>query len=196
MQRIAVLFLCAGLFSTKALADPCETVGAVVGGFAGGAAGWGIAAVAGPATGWASAGLYGAGITVAGLGGRSVGEVGCNRFVENFEAIGEMYCKYSGFNIDCTPLKDVTASLYADFLVCPSCSWDEVFGAFFMEDGSRQNWLRRMQYGKRGFYSTTNWVLPRNHIGTFSSSVVNSYFMGLQAGFAAMRTTSMYTMLD
>lgn len=194
MQRIAVLFFCAGIWTTNAAADPCDKVGAVVGGFAGGAAGWGIAAVAGPATGWVSAGLYGAGITVAGLTGGAVGAVGCNRFAENFKNIGEMYCKYSGFNIDCEPMKDVTESLYADFLLCPSCSWDEIFGAFLMADDSRQDWLRRMQYGKMGFYSATTQVIPRNHIGTLGGSVLNSYFQGLQAGFAAQRSMVMYVM--
>ena len=163
MQRIAVLLLCAGMWTAQAAADPCDKVGAVVGGFAGGAAGWGVAAAIGPATGWVSAGLYGAGITVAGLSGQAVGVVGCNSFVENFERIGEMQCMYSEFNFDCRTLNDVTASLYADFVLCPSCTWDEVFGAFFMDDESRQNWLRRMQYGKTGSFSFATQVIPRNH---------------------------------
>jgi len=194
MQRIAVLLLCTGLWTAQAAADSCDKVGVVVGGFAGGVAGWGVAAVAGPATGWVSAGLYGAGITVAGLSGQAVGEVGCNRFVENFNKIGETYCMYSEFNFDCSTLNDVTASLYADFVSCPSCTWDEVFGAFFMDDESRRNWLSRMQYGKTGFYPMNTQVIPRNHIGPVSSSVSNSYFLGLRAGFSALRSTSMYMM--
>lgn len=192
MQRIAVLLLCTGMWSAQAAADPCEAVGNVVGGFAGGVVGWGVATVAGPPTGWVSAGLYGAGITVASLSARAAGEVGCNNFSENFKRIGDMYCMYSQYNYDCTMVNDVAASLYADFVLCPSCTWDEVFGAYFLDDESRQNWLRGMQYGKTGFYSMTTQVIPRDYIGTVSSSVSNSYFLGLQAGFAVLRSRSMY----
>ena len=42
MQRIAVLLLVASLWTTNAAAGPCEEVGRVLGGFAGGATGYGL----------------------------------------------------------------------------------------------------------------------------------------------------------
>ena len=194
MQRIAVLLLCGGIWTSQATAQSCEQVGAVVGGFAGGATGYGLVRTLGAASSWVGAGLYGAGITVASMVGRSAAESGCDRFAENFRTIGEMYCQYSGFNYDCGAVQTVARSLYADFAMCPSCTWDEVFGAFLLDDVSRQDYLRDMQSRRTGRLSLVTNVIPRNHIGSLNGSVLNSYFIGLQAGFARMRTTSMYVM--
>ena len=195
MQRIAVLLLCGGLWSGHAAAQSCETVGTVVGGFVGGATGYGLVTTLGVASSWVSAGLYGAGITVASLVGRSAAESGCDRFAENFDRIGEMYCQYSGYDYDCDPVQSVAQSLYADFAICPSCTWDEVLGVFLLEDGARGEYLRNMQYWRAGHLSLVTSVLPRNQIGRLDSSVLNSYFMGLQAGFDAVQTISMYVNL-
>lgn len=195
MQRIAVLLLCGGLWATQATADTCTNVGSVVGGFAGGATGYGLITTLGVASNWVAAGLYGAGITVAGLGGKAVGEAGCDSFAANFRRIGEMYCAYSGFNYDCGIVADVTMSLAADFLICPACTYDEVLGAFLLEDGVRGGFLRDMQYRRRGYLATTTSILPRNHLGALNASVMNSYFSGLQAGFTMLRTTAMYRSL-
>jgi hypothetical protein len=195
MQRIAVLLLCGGFWTTQASAQSCEDVGAVVGGFAGGATGYGIVRTLGVASNWVAAGLYGAGITVASLVGRSAAESGCDRFAENFRSIGETYCQYSGFDYDCGAVQNVARSLYADFAMCPSCTWDEVLGAFLLDDVSRQDYLRDMQSRRTGHLSLVTKVIPRNYIGPLSGSVLNSYFMGLQAGFTRMRTTAMYVNL-
>lgn len=191
MQRIAVLLLCGGLWSCIARADTCDNVAAVAAGFAGGATGYGLVTTLGAASTWVGAGLYGAGIAVAGVAGRSAGEIGCNTFVENFERIGELYCIGSGFDYDCRTVTDVARSLAGDFLICPACTWDEVISAFLLDDESRQSFLRNMQYRKRGYLATTVNVLPRNQIGSLGTSVLDSYFTGLQAGFTAVETTSM-----
>jgi hypothetical protein len=183
------------VWTSHANAGACEDVGAVVGGFAGGATGYGLVTTLGAASSWVGAGLYGAGITVASMVGRSAGESGCDRFAKNFRTIGEMYCQNSGFYYDCAAVQDVARSLYADFAMCPSCSWDEVFGAFLLDDVSRQNYLQTMQYRKGGYLSTVTSVIPRNQISTLDSTVLNSYFVGLQAGFTLLRTTSMSVMM-
>lgn len=195
MQRIAVLLLCTGLWAAETNAQSCEAVGTVVGGFVGGATGYGLVATLGAASNWVAAGLYGAGIAVGSQVGRSAGESGCDHFAENFKRIGEMYCRYSGFYYDCDPVQSVAESLYADFVICPSCSWDEVFGAFLMEDSVRENFLRQMQIGKMGHLSAVVDVIPRNHIGALSPAILNSYFVGLQAGFSTLTTTTRYTSL-
>ena len=197
MQRIAVLLLIAGLWTSKAAAGPCEEVGRVLGGFAGGATGYGLVSTLGVASNWVTAGLYGAGIAVGSRVGGTVGEVGCDRFADNWRTIGEMYCQYSGYNLDCRGVNQMAASLYADFVVCPACTWGEVFGAFLLDDESRQRWLRNIQYARKGYYSTSAQVYPRSHIGGLSSSTANSYFFGVQAGLAMLRmdSTSMYTIL-
>ena len=76
--------------------------------------------------------------------------------------------------------------------------FDVVFGAFLLEDGARQNWLRNIQFSRKGYYSATAQVYPRNHIGGVSGSGLDAYFVGVQAGLATLRlnTTSMYVMLD
>ncbi len=192
MQRIAILLLCGGLWANHAAAQSCEQVGAVVGGFVGGATGYGVARTLGAASSWVGAGLYGAGITVASMVGRSAAESGCDRFAENFRTIGETYCRYSGFYYDCGAVQAVARSLYADFTMCPSCTWDEVFGGFLLDDASHQNYLRDMQSRRTGHLSMVTNVIPRNHIGSLNGSVLSSYFIGLQAGFSRMKTTSMY----
>lgn len=192
MQRIAVLLLCGGLWTTQASAQSCEQVGAVIGGFAGGATGYGLVTTLGVASNWVAAGLYGAGITVASLVGRSAGESGCSGFAANLRWFGEVSCRYSEFNYACEDVQDVAQSLFGDFAICPSCTYDEVFGAFLLEDSARENFLRNIQYGRTGGWATMTNVIPRNHVGTFSGSVLNSYFVGLQAGFNSMRTRSMY----
>lgn len=198
MQRIAALLLTAGLWSTNAAAGPCEEVGTVLGGFAGGATGYGLVTTLGVASNWVTAGLYGAGIAVGARAGGKLGEVGCDRFADNWRSIGEMYCQYSGFNYDCKGVNEMTASLYADFVVCPSCSYGEVFGAFLLEDGARQEWLQRIQYKRKGYFSPAAQVYPRNHITGLRSSAVDAYFGGVQAGLATLRmnTTAMYVLLD
>lgn len=192
MQRIAVLLLCAGMWTAQASAQSCEQVGAVVGGFAGGATGYGLVTSLGVASNWVAAGLYGAGITVASMAGRAAAVSGCDNLAAGIRWYGEMSCRYSGFNYDCGDVQTVARSLYADFVMCPSCTFDEVFGAFLLEDSARGNFLRDMQYRRTGNWSLLTTVVPRNHVGTFSNSVLNSYFVGVQAGFRLMRTTSMY----
>lgn len=196
MQRTAVLLLCGGLWSASAQADPCDKVGRVVGGFAGGATGYGLVASLGIASNWVTAGLYGAGITVGSMVGSEAGEIGCDHFAANWQAIGETYCEYSTFNYDCTAVQTVAESLYADFAVCPSCSWGEIFGAFLLDDQSRQDWLRRIQNARGGNYLSTVRVLPRDHISGLSGASLNSYFSGVQAGLSLLRSTSMYVIRD
>lgn len=198
MQRIAVLLLTAGLWTTNAAAGPCEEVGTVLGGFAGGATGYGLVTTLGVASNWVTAGLYGAGIAVGSRAGGKLGEVGCDHFADNWRSIGEMYCQYSGFNYDCKGVNQMAASLYADFVVCPSCTYGEVFGAFLLEDGARQQWLRNIQHARNGYFSATAQVYPRNHIRGLSNSALDAYFVGVQAGLATLRmnTTSMYVMLN
>jgi hypothetical protein len=123
--------------------------------------------------------------------------VGCDSFAENWRSIGETYCQYSGYNYDCGVVNDMAASLYADFVVCSACTWDEVFSAFLLDDESRQRWLRDIQYARKGFYSASAQVYPRSHVGGLSSSTASSYFLGVEAGLATLRmsSTSMYVML-
>ncbi len=190
MQRTAVLLLIAGLWTTNAAAGPCEEVGRVVGGFAGGATGFGLVTRLGVASNWVTAGLYGAGIAVGSIIGSNLGEVGCDSLAENWRTIGEMYCRYSLYNLDCEGINDVTASLYADFVVCPACTYDEVFSAFSLEDGSRQRWLRNIQYAREGYYAPTALVYPRSHVFGVSVGSANAYFFGLEAALANLRLSS------
>ena len=194
MQRIAVLLLIAGLWTTKAAAGPCEEVGRVVGGFAGGATGYGLVSTLGVASNWVTAGLYGAGIAVGSRAGGRLGEVGCDHFADNWRSIGDTYCQYSGYNLDCRGVNNMAASLYADFVVCPSCTWGEVFSAFLLPDATRQSWLRSIQYSRRGYFSAAAQVYPRSSTSGLSGSTVNAYFLGVEAGLATLRmdTTSMY----
>ena len=198
MQRIAVLLLIAGFWTTNAAAGPCEEVGRVLGGFAGGATGYGLVSTLGVASNWVTAGLYGAGIAVGSRAGGALGEVGCDHFADNWRSIGETYCRYSGFNYDCRGVNDMAASLYADFVVCPTCTYGEVFSAFLLDDESRQRWLRNIQYARTGYFSPAAQVHPRGNVGGLSSSTANSYFVGVQAGLAMLRmnSTSKYTILN
>ena len=99
---------------------------------------------------------------------------------------------------DCRGVNDMAASLYADFVVCPACTYGEVFSAFLLDDESRQRWLRNIQYARTGYFSPTAQVHPRGNVGGLSGSTANSYFFGVQAGLARLRmnSTSMYTILN
>lgn len=195
MQRIAVLLLCAGLWSGQAAADACEEVGTAIGGFVGGATGYGLAARLGVASNWVAAGLYGAGIAIAGTEGGAWAATGCDAMSGAVSWYGELSCAYSTYYYDCAPVVDVARSLATDFLMCPACTYDEVFGAFLMSDGAREDFLLRMQYQKQGFLGATLHMSPRDHIGTLSASVLNSYFMGVQAGLQLLQTSVKYMSL-
>ena len=54
MQRIAALVLCATLWSSGASAQTCATIGNIIGGFTGGATGYGLVRNIGPASNWIS----------------------------------------------------------------------------------------------------------------------------------------------
>jgi hypothetical protein len=195
MQRIAVLFLCTGLWSGHAAAGPCEQLGTAAGGFVGGAAGYGVVRTFGAANGWVAAGLYGAGIAIASSGGGAWAESGCNSAADALRWYGEMQCAYSTYYVDCSPAVSVAKSIATDFLICPACTYDEVLGAFFLEDGARQDYLRDMQSRKWGRLAVTTQVLARNHLGAMDASITNSYFMGLQAGFQILKSTQIYRSL-
>ena len=195
MQRIALLMLCSTVFANYAKADACENVAGVVSGFAGGATGYGLIRTLGPATSWVTAGLYGAGIAAASIATRSNVLTNCDGFFANLERIGEIYCQYSTYDYDCRPVEQVTRSIAADFAICPGCTFDEVLGGFFLVDEVRQEYLRGIQRSRWGRLAARTSVVRRDHIATFSSSVVNSYFVGLQAGFSRLATRTLYTRL-
>ena len=192
MQRIAVLVLCSLACANYAKADGCENVAGVVSGFAGGATGYGLIRTLGPATSWVGAGLYGAGIAAASMASRSAVLANCDEFFENLSRIGEVYCTYSTYYYDCSPVQQMTRSIAADFAICPGCTFDEVMGAFFLVDDVRQEYLRQMQQRRWGRFAAMTDVVRRDHIATFDSSIVSSYFLGLQAGFARMSTRTIY----
>ena len=179
MQRIAVLLLCGTYWCSNASAQGCDEVGDVVGGFAGAATGYGMIAQLGAASSWVSAGLYGAGIAVASLAGNFVAETLCADFRGLAEDIAAVYC-IAGEYV-CDFVDDVSLSLLRDFQICSKCTPDEVFGAFLMIDTLREDYLRRIQRGRGGELSALS-VLPRNHIGPLPVSVLDSYFVGQQAG--------------
>ncbi|HSG66317.1 MAG TPA: hypothetical protein VLD39_15000, partial [Gammaproteobacteria bacterium] len=140
-------------------------------------------------------GLYGAGIAVAAAGGGGWAESGCNSAAQKLRWFGEMQCAYSGFYVDCSTVVSVARSIATDFLICPACTFDEVLGAYLLEDGARGEYLRAMQYRKWGRFAVTTQVLSRNHIGKLDASVVDSYFAGLQAGFQILKSTQVYRSL-
>lgn len=195
MQRIAVLLLCSMAGANYAQADSCENVAGVVSGFAGGATGYGLVKTLGPATSWVGAGLYGAGIAAASMATRAGVLTNCDAFFTKLSQIGEIYCEYSTYEYDCRPLEEMTRSIAADFSVCPGCTFDEIMGAFFLVDEARQDYLRKIQLNRWGQLAAMTRVVRRDHLGTFDTSIVNSYYQGLQAGFALLDTRVMYTMM-
>jgi len=192
MQRIALLLLCTGLGSSSAQADFCERVGQVIAGFAGGATGYGLVRNLGSATNWVSAGLYGAGITVVGIGGQTAGREICENFDDLLNDIMAIYC-IAGEYV-CDDVIRMAASLYTDFTICAACSSDQIFSAFLLEDSARQDYLRRMQRRITGIRASSRPVSPRSHLGLLNAFVLNSYFLGQQAGYDLLRSasTSMY----
>jgi hypothetical protein len=195
MQRIAVLLLCALFWSGQASADACEQLATVVSGFVGGASGYGAVRTFGVANGWVAAGLYGAGIAVASTNVSSWAASGCRSAADAWRWFGQVQCAYSTYYVDCGPPIEAAQSLLTDFLICPSCTFDEVLGAYYMEDYEREQHLRDMQFGKWRTLAATTQVRPRNQFGSISSSVVNSYYLGLQAGFQLLQTTQIYRSL-
>jgi hypothetical protein len=195
MQRIAVLLLCSLAGSNYAQADACENVAGVVSGFAGGATGYGLIRTLGPASSWVGAGLYGAGIAAASIATRSTVLTNCDGFFQSLYRIGEIYCEYSTYDYDCRPVSQMTRSIAADFAMCPGCTFDEVMGAFFLVDDVRESYLRGMQQSRWGRLASRARVIRRDHLGRFDASVVNSYYQGLQAGFALLNSRVIYTMM-
>jgi len=191
MQRIAVLLLCALFWSGHANAGACDRLATVVSGFVGGATGYGIVRQFGAANTWVAAGLYGAGIALASTEGRGWVQSGCESAADAWRWFGQVQCAYSTFYVDCGPPLDAAQSIITDFLICPGCTFDEVLGAYFLEDVARGNYLRDMQRRITGNLAQTTQVLARNHLGLLDASVVNSYFIGLQAGFR-LQTTLVY----
>jgi len=180
MQRTAVFVLCAALWTSNASALGCDEIGDVVGGFAGAATGYGLVQSLGSAGSWISAGLYGAGMVVSTLAGNGAAEMVCENFRAILETTALIYCAAGEYM--CDFVDDVTRSLVRDFQLCPRCSPDEIFGAFLMDDLSREEYFRRRQTGWASPYLALG-TLRRDHVGPLSSSVLNSYFIGMQAGF-------------
>lgn len=184
MQRIAALVLCGMLGTSSVSAQGCDEVGDVVAGFAGAATGYGLLMQLGAASNWISAGLYGAGMAVATLTGNWVGETVCEDFESIIETTAAIYCVAGEYV--CDFVDEVTLSLLRDFAICPNCLPDEIFGAFFMIDTLREDHLRRIQRS-RG-QSPGLGVLSRDHVvAPVSASVLDSYFVGQQAGFRQNR---------
>lgn len=195
MQRIAVLLFCGLAGVNYAHADSCENVAGVVSGFAGGATGYGLIRTLGPASSWVGAGLYGAGIAAASIATRSTVMTNCDAFFASLSRIGEIYCEYSTYDYDCRPVSEMTRSIAADFSLCPGCTFDEVIGAFFLADDIRESYLRRVQQSRWGRLASLTRVVRRDHLGSFDSSIVDSYYQGLQAGFSLLDSRVIYTMM-
>ncbi|HEX9878299.1 MAG TPA: hypothetical protein VGC50_16800 [Gammaproteobacteria bacterium] len=191
MQRIAVLFLCAGFWTSSVSAETCDTVGDIVGGFAAGATSYALINNVGATTNWVSAGLYGAGITVATLGGNAAGEAACENFRDIIYTIADIHC-IAGEYI-CDFVSDLSWSIAGDFMICPSCRPDEIFSAFLMEDVARAEHLRRIQQSRR-WRLGVSMSTPRDHLGQLRPSVLNSYFVGQQTALSLMRTRTMAVM--
>ena len=184
MQRTAILALCGALWVSNASAQGCDEVGDVVGGFAGAATGYGLITQLGVASNWISAGLYGAGVAVATLTGNFAGETVCSDYREIAERIASIYC-IAGEYV-CDFVDEVSLSLLRDFQICPSCRPDEIFGVFLLRDDIREDWLRTVERGRGGLPELD--VLPRNHVGPLSPTVMDSYFLGQQTGFQRNRS--------
>jgi hypothetical protein len=189
MRRIAVVLICTGFWTSNASAATCDAVGDIVGGFAGAATGYGFFQNIGAASNWVSAGLYGAGIAAASLGGNAAGEAVCNNFRNIVYTIAEINC-IAGEYI-CDYVSEVAYSIGRDFQICPSCTADEVFSAFLMEDSARAELLRWIQRQRNWQIGYTT-ALPRNHIGPLSPIVLNSYFAGQQSALSRMRSRVMF----
>jgi hypothetical protein len=145
----------------------------------------------GTPTNWVSAGLYGAGITVVTVGGHGAGQAACENFSDVIHAIAAIYCTAGEYI--CNDVDAMTRSLLRDFQICASCRVDDVFGAFLMIDEQREEYLRRLQATKTLSATTALRVLPRSHI-PLSSNVLESYYVGQQAGYTMLRLTSMRIM--
>ncbi len=184
MQRIAALVLCAALWGPNASAGTCVTIGNIVGGFAGGATGYGLVRNIGMATNWVSAGLFGAGMAVGAMGGAAFGKGACEHIYAIMKVTMEIYCAAGEYQ--CESIHDVVESLTRDFEVCSGCTPDEVMGAFLMEDSARERHLIDMQ-SRRGLQASGVGVLPRNNIFTANAISVDSYYVGMQAAFRQQR---------
>ena len=185
MQRIAALVLCAALWSSNASAQGCTTIADIVGGFAGGASGYGLIRNVGPITNWISAGLYGAGMAVGALGGRRAATGVCEHIEAVMKVTAEIYC-FSGEFL-CESLEDIARSMTRDFQLCSECTPDEVMDAFPMEDSAREQHLIDMQ-NRRGSPATGLPIIPRDiYLGGADPSIGDSYYAGLQASFRLQR---------
>lgn len=184
MQRIAALVLCAALWGSSASAQTCATIGNIVGGFAGGASGYGMVRYAGPAASWVAAGLYGAGMTVGGLGAARAFRDVCESIEAIMKVTAEIYCFAGEFM--CESIQDVARSMARDFQLCSECTPDEVIGAFPLRDAEREQHLSDMQ-NRRGAQSSGLAVLPRDTLISVEPSTVDYYHAGLQAAFRLQR---------
>ncbi len=194
MQRIAALVLCAALWSSNASAQGCSTIADVVGGFTGGASGYGLMRNIGPVTNWLSAGLYGAGIAVGALGGRRFATGVCEHIEAVMKMTAEIYC-FSGEYL-CESLEDIARSMTRDFQLCSECTPDEVMDAFPMEDSAREQHLIDMQI-RRGAPATGLPVIPRNYyLSGADPDIGDSYYAGLQASFRLQRALQRQLRLD
>jgi hypothetical protein len=194
MQRIAMLLICAALWNPQAAkATTCETVGDLVGGFVGGASSYGLIQAIGSAGSWVSAGLYGAGVAAAATVGDDAAEAVCENFRQILETTAQVYCMAGEYI--CESVATARTSLVRDFQICPTCWPDEIFGAYLMDDLSRERYLREMQWRRAGSLGNEVYVLPRDQLGEFSSSLVDAYFAGLLTGYSIEDSVQMNSML-
>ena len=193
MQRIAALILCAAFWGPNASAGTCTTIGNIVGGFAGGATGYGLVRNLGMATNWVSAGLFGAGIAVGAMGGAAFGKGACEHIHAIMKVTMEIYCAAGEYL--CETIDEVVQSLTRDFQVCSGCTPDEIIGAFLMEDSAREQHLMDMQ-SRRGLQASSVGVLPRNNLFTANAMAIDSYYVGMHAGFRQQRALMRRLRLD
>ena len=185
MQRIAALVLCAALWSSNASAQGCTTIADIVGGFTGGASGYGLVRNIGPVTNWLTAGLYGAGMAVGVLGGRQFVIGTCEHIEAVMKITAEIYC-FSGEYL-CESLEDIARSMTRDFQLCSECTPDEVMDAFPMEDNAREEHLNDLQL-RRGSPTSGLPILPRNnYLSGADPDIGDSYYAGMQASFRLQR---------
>jgi hypothetical protein len=160
----------------------CKELSSSLASFAGAATGYRLVYVYGAPSGWVAAGLYAVGAGLAAAGVKTSTAAICEDLESLLEEVGEsmvrLACAESG---TCAGIDLYTQSLVHDFLVCPSCTPDEILGAAYLVDDQREAYLRLIQRMRNPSIAGFG-VLPRDQIGFVDPSVTLSYYLGLQSG--------------
>ena len=181
-----VAVLAIGLFVNSAVrADEsvvCQELSNSLATFAGAATGYQLVYVYGAPSGWVAAGLYAVGAGLAAAGVKTSTQAICGDLETLLEQVGESYVRLACAEFgSCGEINYFARSLAQDFLVCPSCTPNEILGAAYMVDDQREAYLRELQRLRNPNLATFA-VIPRDRLGFVDPSVTMSYYLGLQRG--------------